>query len=383
MLIRRRKWLPGLALAAAAAGLGIAGACGGGSAEAAAPAGPPPPVTPVANCSPAPTSATTANVKNAPYGAKGDGVTDDTAAIQKALDAIGGTGGTVQVPDGTYLIDALTSLQMRSKTTLSLSSGAILKAIPNSADNYTIIRVSGVSDVNILGGTLLGERTAHTGTTGEQGVGLRITGNAARIAVAGVTAKECWGDGFQVADATTVSLCHVTALHNRRQGLSITGGDGIAVKDSTFANSTGTIPEAGIDIEPNGGQTVNNVLITGCSFTGNAGDGVADGVPVAHSGSAFIYNVTIDGNTMSGNGAGTLSPGPRSGIEISNTSGHILSNNTVTANTGYGILVRSGVSGSTITGNTVTNNTLNGILVDSSPGNTITNNTLSGNGVPP
>src|SRR5450759_4991122 len=43
------------------------------------------------------------NVKNAPYNAKGDGVTDDTAAVQQAL--LDGCGRKViYLPDGTYLI---------------------------------------------------------------------------------------------------------------------------------------------------------------------------------------------------------------------------------------------------------------------------------------
>jgi polygalacturonase len=40
-------------------------------------------------------------------GRKGDGETDDTAAIQAAIDEVGGTGGTVLVPKGTYMVDAV------------------------------------------------------------------------------------------------------------------------------------------------------------------------------------------------------------------------------------------------------------------------------------
>ncbi|HEU4952275.1 MAG TPA: right-handed parallel beta-helix repeat-containing protein [Holophagaceae bacterium] len=386
---RPRPISAALSLALAVGGglvLGLHLRCGGGAGspapDSSAPAGPPP-APPAANCSPTAAASTTVNVKDAPYGAKGDGVTDDTAAIQKAINAIGGTGGTVAIPDGTYLIDALISLQLKSDMTLSLSSGAVLKAIPNGADNYTIVRVSGVSRVNILGGTLLGDRSAHTGTTGQQGMGLRITGNASQIAVAGVTAKECWGDGFMVADAANVSLCHVTADHNRRQGLSITGGQNVAVKDSTFKNSAGSIPEDGIDIEPNAGQTVSNVHITGCTLSGNAGDGIEDGVPGAYTGQAFIRYVTIDGNLITGNGVNTLHAGPRSGIECSNTSGHTFQNNTIQNTVGYGIYLRDGATGITVTGNTITNNSLNGILQYKATNNTLTNNTLSGNGVPP
>jgi hypothetical protein len=38
------------------------------------------------------------------FGAKGDGVTDDTAAIQKALDEAGKTGGEVKLAPAKYLV---------------------------------------------------------------------------------------------------------------------------------------------------------------------------------------------------------------------------------------------------------------------------------------
>jgi polygalacturonase len=64
-------------------------------------------------------------------GAKGDGTTYDTAAIQKALDACEKSGGTVEFPAGTYLSKPLT---LHSHTTVKLDAGAILQASTNQVD---------------------------------------------------------------------------------------------------------------------------------------------------------------------------------------------------------------------------------------------------------
>jgi hypothetical protein len=66
------------------------------------------------------------NVRAEGFGARGDGVNSDTAALQTALDrcAVLG-GGTVVVPAGRYLTG---SLEMRSRTTLRLEEGRRLWA---------------------------------------------------------------------------------------------------------------------------------------------------------------------------------------------------------------------------------------------------------------
>jgi polygalacturonase len=89
--------------------------------------------SPSHGCVPAPTSSLTLNIKD--KGAKGDGREDDTAAIQAAIDEIAGTGGTVVVPKGTYMVDAVGKgrLALASNMTLKMSKGATLKAIPNSS----------------------------------------------------------------------------------------------------------------------------------------------------------------------------------------------------------------------------------------------------------
>ena len=87
-----------------------------------------------------------------------------------------GRGGTVFVPDGTYMINAVGSkqLSLKSAMTLKLSAGATLKAIPNAEKAYSVLTISAVSNVAVVGGTLLGDRDEHQGSTGEWGMGIMI-----------------------------------------------------------------------------------------------------------------------------------------------------------------------------------------------------------------
>lgn len=232
--------------------------------------------SPAPGCAAAPTSSLVVNVKD--KGATGDGETDDTAAIQAAIDEIAGTGGTVLVPNGTYRIDAAEKkmrLALGSDMTLKLSSDAILKAIPNDSRKYSVLSISGVSNVTVVGGTLMGERGEHLGKSGEGGMGIRITGGAQHITISGVTAKSMWGDGFYVEGATDIKFCAVTADNNRRQGLSIVEADGVIVADSVFKNTSGTRPSAGIDLEPDkAAQEITNVQIQNSKFLDNTGPGI-------------------------------------------------------------------------------------------------------------
>ena len=72
------------------------------------------------------------------FGAKGDGMTKDTAAIQKALDACADNGGgTVLIPEGVYLTG---SLIIHSNTTLQLAPRGNLLGSADIAD-YPLVNV--------------------------------------------------------------------------------------------------------------------------------------------------------------------------------------------------------------------------------------------------
>ena len=72
------------------------------------------------------------------FGATGDGVVKDTAAIQRTLDRCGVLGGgEVLVPEGKYLVG---SIQLRSNTLLRLAEGAVLMGSADVAD-YAVTQV--------------------------------------------------------------------------------------------------------------------------------------------------------------------------------------------------------------------------------------------------
>ena len=80
-----------------------------------------------------------------PYSARGDGVTDDTAAIQRAMDALGTRGGVVYLPKGQYLI----------KGRLNVPPGVKLKGVWESVPAHNGFRDQGLPKPTDDGTTLL------------------------------------------------------------------------------------------------------------------------------------------------------------------------------------------------------------------------------------
>lgn len=247
-------------------------------------------------CDSVPTSDLTVNVKA--FGAKGDGRTDDTKAIQRAINKVAGTGGTVYVPPGTYRVHAVSGnrLTLRSNMTFKMTNDTVLKMFPTDKKNYSVLRILNAHDVTVKGGTLVGDRNNHKGRGGEWGMGIFILEGSKRITISNVRAKNMWGDGFHVTDAEDVALCRIQAEGNRRQGLSIIKGNRILVTRSVFRDTHGTRPGAGIDLEPDRpDQTISNVRIERSKFINNEGGGVMIAGKKAQVSRVQIQNNEFDG----------------------------------------------------------------------------------------
>ena len=248
----------------------------------------------------------TVNVKN--FGARGNGTHNDTAAIQSAIDSLPSSGGTVFVPAGRYMIDATKALKLHSHTRLKLDPDAELRVIPNGASRYWVVKVHNANNVEIVGGKMTGDRARHKGTRGEWGYGINISGSD-HVLVRNVHLSEFWGDGMWIGAlgrngsldrSNYVTLNNVTSSHNRRQGLSIGPAKHVYIVNSTFKDTKGTLPEAGIDFEPQEQGPADTIRLENNLISGNNGNGIE-----MH---AHVSNVTFKGNTFIGNrGFGLMS----------------------------------------------------------------------------
>lgn len=103
------------------------------------------------------------------YGVVGDGVTNDTVALQACVDAVA-AGGTLEFPDGTYLLDPVTIDKVLH---LKLSPGATIKARTMTTDKGTITyagELSGVS-TTLAGAVAPGASSADLTDAGDFSVG--------------------------------------------------------------------------------------------------------------------------------------------------------------------------------------------------------------------
>lgn len=317
------------------------------------------------------------------FGARGDGVTDDTAAIQRAVDAAP-AGGTVHVPDGVYRVSTdfhpyagNFGLALKSDLTLLLSPHATLEAVANGRPGSRLLAIWGARNVTVAGGTLRGDRYRHLGSTGEWGMGIDIE-SSSRVSIRGVTVEQFWGDGLYVsrldggASSTDVEVCGVTADDNRRQGMSVADVDGMKVTASTFSRTAGTAPAAGVDFETNAGLQIRNVTVRGCRFLGNQGDGLVFTSPFGYTPAGVVTASVIEQSTLSGNGG--------NGLSIWNASRITVDGNTLEANGEQGVQLQT-ASACTLAGNTLAGNGKHGLwLVNASSDNVAADNTLLGNG---
>jgi parallel beta-helix repeat protein len=275
------------------------------------------------------------------FGARGDGRHDDTPALQAAIDALP-AGGTLALGPGNYVIDPERSLRLRSRTRLSMAPETRLVARANAAPRAYVLLVEDVHDVQISGGRIVGDRDHHLSTAGEWGHGIMLRG-AESVLLRDLHIARCWGDGISVGGISgarvkpsrDIRIEDVICTGNRRQGLTIGRSRNVRVLRSQFLATRGTLPGCGIDIEPDPGDSAEDIAIEACTLSGNHGAGLQ---VYARARRITVRRCTIRGNR----GDGVLI---RSGEQC------VLEENDIADNGLRGIAVRAGGRDITVGGN--------------------------------
>jgi Glycosyl hydrolases family 28 len=180
------------------------------------------------------------------FGAVGDGVTNDAAAIQRAVDAATGTGGSVVLQGGTFLSGTIT---LKSNMTFFIASSAVLLGSTNVADyaaqapntgntqllncqrallyapNADHLRIDG-------GGTLDGQGDAFSGLEGTRPM-LIWSVLSQNVDIANLYLKKgaVWSLVSMESDHVAISNVNVQSDGITHDGIDIVDGTDITVSD--------------------------------------------------------------------------------------------------------------------------------------------------------
>jgi Pectate lyase superfamily protein/Right handed beta helix region len=353
----------------------------------------PPPLPP-----PPPPPSRQLNVKN--FGAKGDGVTDDTAAINTALAAAKSAGDSLLFPAGNYphsglvVANGITLVGVGATSILtatSASNGAV--ELTGSGASVSLMKIgyaspssvafafpdtepqAGAVWINSASNFTLSQVTVSNASNNAIDVLSSSSGSVQSVAVNGAS-----NDGILISDCAGVQI-----LNNSVQGI---GNVALAVEQTSTGSSNLTIQGNTLTSAGNASVSLPLLLLTGgiqssqvSSNTLTATGAINPALYVnANNGSFTISNLTVSGNSIDGgSGVNHIFVG----IEVASlgTSSSVTVTNNTVKNIGLDSIDVTASDNVTVSSNTITTVANVGIEDFACQNVVITGNTVSGAGV--
>jgi parallel beta-helix repeat protein len=334
------------------------------------------------------------------WGAKPEGAVDQSKDDTQALQAAFGSGARkIIVPEGHYMIDAVTiqpgqkkaGLNLVSNTEIVMGRQTFLHVKNNSSTSYNLLVGWRVSNVIIRGGNLVGDNVTNKRVpdVNPHGYGLDLQG-VTDVSVYQLVAQDMLADGFLVCydnepgphnESERVHLIDCTGYRNFRQGASIVGARNGSIKGGHYFANGGSAPGDGIDLEPNADihgpgspSIVSDFVVDGVTANGNDGSGIE---VLGQSGNSGVVRVEITNNRCYANG--------QQGIVYRSASKGTIAGNTTFENRAMGISVYHSTE-IVVRDNVSYSNPHSGIIIQNPSGVptrkiTIINNNVHDNGV--
>jgi len=260
------------------------------------------------------------------YGAKGDGTTDDTAAIQAAIAAAAGTGGSVLLGGGNFLSGTIT---LASDMTLFVDPSAVLLGSTNVAaypaqtpatgntqlsnTQRALIYAPNVTNVTIDGGGVIdGQGDAFSGVENTRPLILWA------VLAQHVTVRNLYVRKGAVWSLVSMESDHVLFDNINLQSNNITH-DGIDIVDGTDITVQHSAIDAGDDamcLKSGVRRGIDTMVVKDSVFTGN--NGGSNGIKIGTATYGAFQHITVQDVVVKDVQYAAMAVESRQGADISN-----------------------------------------------------------------
>lgn len=236
-------------------------------------------------------------------GAKGDGITDDTLAIQSLITTIGlNGGGVLYIPKNYIFITDVLNL----KSNMIVNGGGTLK-FKNDTTAFAFLVLDDLTNV-VIEDVIFDGNVANQSAWIEFRHSIQVYGST-NVKIRNCLFKNTIGDCIYIShNGNLVKSENVSVYENsfigtsvNRDGVTIIHAKNVKVHHNYFYHMGRDTMPGGIDIEPDSvNESVTNVLISDNIIVGGGTPQLQHGVSVNNNVGAIIDAITIANNIFSG-----------------------------------------------------------------------------------
>jgi polygalacturonase len=247
------------------------------------------------------------------FGAKGDGVTKDTEAIQKALDACAQKGGgLVYFPDGIYLTG---SIVLHSKTKIEFGARANLLGSPDIADypvvnvrwegefregHRALISATDATDIAITNGAIFGPPLPLGKLRDPRGPALIELTSCTNTVLTGFTTQyqQLWSIHLLFCKDLTARNLTIRTVNANGDGMDVDSCDGVTIERCDIDTGDDAISlKSGRGLAAQSlNRPTENILIRDCRLNSSIYAALGIGTEI----SGGVRNVKIENCVISG-----------------------------------------------------------------------------------